>query len=196
LRGADKICATIAEISMPGSSAKQWRAFLSVSADQYGRLVNAIDRIGKGPWHDRMGRMLAPTLADLVNTRPMNGDPTIKNDLPNEFGIPNHRPDPTKPLVDNHHFVTGSSTAGKLYSANATCQDWTTATAGSRPRCGFSWPRSISGGTSSSHWISGIDAPGCVAGAELVQNGGAPPGSVIIGGGGGYGGFYCFALNP
>src|SRR5690606_18604670 len=31
LRGADKICSTIAEMSMPGSSAKQWRAFLSTS---------------------------------------------------------------------------------------------------------------------------------------------------------------------
>ena len=48
LRGADKICATIAERSMPGSSAKQWRAFLSVTADENGQPLNAIDRIGEG----------------------------------------------------------------------------------------------------------------------------------------------------
>ena len=49
LRGADKICATIAEMSMPGSSVKEWRAFLSVNADENGPPVNAIDRIGEGP---------------------------------------------------------------------------------------------------------------------------------------------------
>src|SRR6185436_17897407 len=51
LRGADKICAAIAELSMPGASAKQWRAFLSATAGgANGSAVNAIDRIGAGPW--------------------------------------------------------------------------------------------------------------------------------------------------
>ena len=48
LRGADKICATIAEKSMPGSSVKGWRAFLSVTDDGTGKPVNAIDRVGPG----------------------------------------------------------------------------------------------------------------------------------------------------
>ena len=43
LAGADKICTDIAESSMPGSSRKQWRAFLSTSQ------VNAADCIGSGP---------------------------------------------------------------------------------------------------------------------------------------------------
>lgn len=201
LRGADKICATIAEKSMKGSSVKGWRAFLSVTADASGKQVNAIDRIGEGPWYDRTGRVLAPKKADLLFARPQNGDPTIQNDLPNEDGVPNHRPDPTKPEDDNHHMVTGSSATGTLKSATATCKDWTTSvgsTANGKPSCGFAWPRSLGGGGGGqgSNWMSTFDAPGCAAGYEIIQAGGAPPGSVIIGGGGGYGGFYCFALNP
>ena len=60
LRGADKLCATIADKSMPGSSAKGWRAFLSATADEHGVQVDAIDRIGEGPWYDRVGRLWRP----------------------------------------------------------------------------------------------------------------------------------------
>jgi hypothetical protein len=193
LRGADSICSCIAEKSMPGSSVKLWRAFLSVTADAKGRQVNAIERIGNGPWYDRLGRLLAPTRADLINERPMNGDPVIKNDLPNEDGIPNHKPDGIN-TVDNHHFVTGSSVNGTLYNATATCEDWTSVTASGSPRCGFSWPRGSGGGMMGGvHWISGFDAGGCARGIELVLNN---LNSKIIGNAGGYGGFYCFALTP
>jgi hypothetical protein len=200
LLGADSICQCIAEKSMPGSKVKQWRAFLSVTKGPDGTQVNAIDRIGQGPWYDKLGRLLAPTLADLKNTRPMNGDATIKNDLPNEDGVPNHRPDPTVAAVDNHHMITGSKTDGTLYSATATCLDWTsTASSSGKPRCGFSWPRSMGkttmGGGSGSHWISGFDAGGCGAGIHITNDMGGMS-DPIVGAGGGYGGFYCFALNP
>jgi len=148
LRGADKICEAIAEKSMPGSSAKQWRAFLSATADENGNQIDAIDRIGEGPWYDRLGRLVAPTKADLIADRPQNGNSTIQNDLPNEFGVPNHQPDPSQPPVDNHHTLTGSNKQGRLYSETATCLDWTTA-AGSvddgQPRVGLSWPRETGG---------------------------------------------------
>ncbi|MBN1306748.1 MAG: carboxypeptidase regulatory-like domain-containing protein [Chitinispirillaceae bacterium] len=202
LLGADSICQCIAERSMPGSKVKQWRAFLSVAKGPDGTQVNAIDRIGQGPWYDRLGRLLSNNITELLNTRPAGADAAIKNDLPNEDGIPNHQPDPNQPAVDNHHFVTGTGTNGQLYSSTATCEDWTSVTANRGPHCGFSWPRggmwktTFGGGGSSSHWISAVSAPGCGAGIELVQRGGASPGSTIIGGGGGYGGFYCFALNP
>ncbi len=191
LSGADKICAEIAERSMPGSSAKQWRAFLCTSYQ------DAIDRIGDGPWYDRMGRLLANDKSELLNDRPLNADPEIKNDLPNEDGIPNHQPDPTQPEVDNHHMLTGCDQSGRVYSANATCRDWTTAdgsSANGDPRCGLSWPRGT--GDRGSNWMSGFAAPGCAPGIELEQLGGAAPGSDSVGAGGGYGGFYCFALEP
>jgi hypothetical protein len=198
LRGADKICATIAEKSLSGSSVKGWRAFLSVTADASGKQLNAIDRIGEGPWHDRLGRLVSPKKADLLNTRPMNGDPAIQNDLPNEHGVPNHRPDPNLPADDNHHTVTGSSATGTLASATATCKDWTTsdgASTNGKPMCGFSWPRGS--GSSGSNWMSTFSAAGCAPGYHFDNSGGqASATGNIIGNNGGYGGFYCFALNP
>jgi hypothetical protein len=142
LLGADSICQCLAEKSMPGSKAKGWRAFLSVTKDATGKQVNAIDRIGEGPWYDRLGRIFAKTKADLVRNRPIGIDTLIKNDLPNEFGVPNHKPDPNKPEVDNHLTVTGSDSTGKLFSATSTCLDWTSNTDTiNRPRCGLSWTR-------------------------------------------------------
>jgi len=197
LRGADKLCATIAERSLKHSSFKGWRAFLSVKQDAWGQQADAIDRVGPGPWYDRVGRVMAPTKADLLAQRPTNGDVAIRNDLPNEDGIPNQRPDPNLPAVDNHHTLTGSTTTGTLYNPNSststTCADWTTKepVVGVRPRTGWSW--SIQNRI---HWISGSDEGGCGAGINLVQNGGAQPNNPIVGSGGGYGGYYCFALNP
>lgn len=204
LRGADKLCATIAERSMPGSKNRGWRAFLSVSSDAYGKQVNAIDRIGNGPWYDRLGRQLAPTKADLIGVRPANGDATIRVNLPNEDGVLNKRPDPTKPEVDNHHMATGSDAEGKLKGATGTnkmkytCRDWTskTYTQGETPTCGFAWPRQLNNLTSGANWMTTFDAPGCAPGVDINGTGGPPPGSTTIGAGGGYGGYYCFALNP
>ncbi len=200
LRGADRLCATLAERSMPGASAKGWRAFLSASNGGDGRPVNAIDRVGSGPWYDRLGRLVAMDRASLVNTRPAGADPAIVNDLPNEDGVPNHAPDPTQGQVDNHHVLTGSDAQGNLL-AGSTCLDWTsargdTATEGV-PRVGLSWPRATGGrGTGGSHWLSAMDEAGCAPGVSIVENG-APDTSVpTVGSGGGYGAIYCFALTP
>ncbi len=189
LLGADSICSCIAEKSMPGSKVKQWRAFLSVVKGPDGKQVDAITRIGSGPWYDRKGRLLANNTSELLNDRPLNADIAIKNDLPNEDGFPNHYPDPNKPAVDNHHMVTGSTAKGTLYSAS-TCDDWTNVNASGKPRCGFSWPRTGNAG----NWISGFDAGGCKAGTWVNSSGMGTAGT--IGYGGGYGGFYCFALVP
>jgi hypothetical protein len=194
LSGADKICTELAEGSMPGSGAKGWRAFLSVSMGPGGGPVHAIDRIGAGPWYDRRGRLFAMAKADLLFARPRGADPAIANDFPNEDGVPNHRPDPTMPAVDNHHFLTGSDTQGRLYmGTNPTCSNWTSSarTVGIRPRIGFSWP---AGGRV--HWISGQDEGGCGAGVNIFGSGGSAPSNPIVGSGGGYGGIYCFALQP
>jgi len=198
LRGADKICAALAESSLAGAGAKPWRAFLSAKDGGSGTQVNAIDRIGSGPWYDRLGRLLAPTLADLMGTRPANGDATIKNDFPNELGVPNHDPDGTGD-VDNHDMLTGSNTSGELYAATANCLDWT-ASAGNKttegqPRVGHSWPRG-SGGGSQDSWMSSLTESGCAPGVNLVEMGGPQASSNTVGSGGGYGGFYCFSTTP
>jgi hypothetical protein len=203
LRGADKICSAVAERSMPGSAKKEWHAFLSAVAGDDGKQVSAIDRVGEGPWFDRLGRLVANTKADLLHDRPAGADPVIKDDLPNEDGVPNHQPDPTKPKEDNHHTLTGSNNQGSLYSPTATCLDWTSAkgdppTEG-KPRCGLSWPRMngpMVGMGESANWISSLLETGCAPGVNLVPTPPPGPEDVDVGNGGGYGQIYCFARTP
>lgn len=198
LRGADKLCAAIAERSMPGASAKGWKAFLCAADDGSGNPVHAIDRIGNGPWYDRLGRLFANNKSELLNTRPINADPAIKNDFPNEDGVPNHNPDGTG-QVDNHDMITGCNAQGRLYSATATCLSWESKlgnrTLEGRPRVGHSWPRTGPGGGDMANWISSLDESGCAPGVNLIETG-APGNDGTIGSGGGYGGFYCFADTP
>jgi hypothetical protein len=208
LRGADKICTTIAETSMPGNG-KTWRAFLSATSGEDGKAVNAIDRIGDGPWYDRAERLLAENKTDLANTRPEGADPAIINDLPNEDGVPNHAPDAGGGEVDNHDFLTGTDEDGKLFSTDAkyTCKDWTSVVGSDgTPHCGHSWPRGGGnmgggmggpGGGSGENWMSALNEAGCEPGAFIVEAGGpGANGTKSVGDGGGYGGIYCFALTP
>jgi hypothetical protein len=189
LSGADEICKQLAEASMPGNG-KTWRAFLSVTKGPDGNQVNAIDRIGEGPWYDRRERLFAMNKAALMNTRPLGADPVIIDDFPNEDGVPNH--DPGTGIIDNHNTLTGSSKMGTLASGGlaATCQDWTSSKAeGGKPQCGVSWPRSFI-----EHWISALREGGCAPGATAPGAEAGTPGTV--GALGGYGAFYCFALTP
>jgi len=202
IAGADKICTEVAEYSMPGAAQKGWRAFLSATTGgPDGGPILAIDRVGPAPWYHRLRRTIALTTSDLANTRPLNADPEIANDLPNEYGVPNHAPDGTR--VDNHHVLTGSNEQGRLAESNSavTCQDWTSSVgADGRPRCGMSWPRGgggwPGGGGGASHWISGFTAPGCAAYVEIIETGAGDPSTQGVGTGGGYGAIYCFALVP
>jgi hypothetical protein len=180
LEGADEICTRIAESSMPGSGAKGWRAFLSTTT------VNAITRIGTGPWYDRLGRVFAMDVEGLLMERPM-ADTLIINDLPNELGQPNRAGTGTG-MDDNHDTITASNTMGE-WDGGSTCDDWTSAEGSDGPRIGHSWPAN-----SGRHWIEAHTAPGCVPSVNLIQSGaGSGDG---IGNGGGYGGWYCFALMP
>ncbi|MET0591985.1 MAG: hypothetical protein ABW133_04750, partial [Polyangiaceae bacterium] len=87
LSGADEICRQVAERSM-ANNGKTWRAFLSVTQGPNGTPVHAIDRIGEGPWYDRVGRLFALSKEDLLQQRPRGADPAIINDFPNEYGTP------------------------------------------------------------------------------------------------------------
>jgi hypothetical protein len=187
LRGADKLCATIAEQSMPGAGAKGWRAFLSADEGEDGGVVNARDRVGQGPWYDRRGRLVAMNLGALLTTRPTGCDTAICNDLPNEDGVPNHAPEGAQ--LDNHDTLTGSNAQGNRV-AGANCRSWTTsATDAGRPPVGHSWPA-----MSGQSWMNAHPAGGCGAGVNLQQTGG--PNAPTVGAGGGYGGLFCFALQP
>jgi hypothetical protein len=213
IAGADDICRRVALTSSSCAGSKTWRAFLSTTSE------DAIDRIGSGPWHDRQGRLLANDVSELLHDRPINADPAIIDDLPNEFGIPNHDPEGTGP-VDNHQTLTGSGIDGRLYQQapgldmppmggrggsgfgtmttcqdgewtqeKATCWNWTVAEPRGCPRSGHSWPREGSG----VNWISVWNERGCAPGIVLDDFTG--PSGATVGAFGGYGGFYCFAKS-
>jgi hypothetical protein len=185
LAGADKICTEIAEISMPGSGAKQWRAFLSVENGSAGGPVNAVDRIGAGPWYDRLGRVVAMDVQSLLQERP-DADNAIADDLPNEDGQPNHTAGGEE--MDNHDVLTGSDENGELNGS--TCSDWTS-TSGDGPEAGHSWPAN-----SGQHWITAHGVAGCAPSVVMGQGSFGGDGDGGVGDGGGYGGIYCFALTP
>ncbi|MFC1609611.1 hypothetical protein ACFL6C_01505 [Myxococcota bacterium] len=185
LAGADDICQQIA--AGVGAGHKTWRAFLSVTSGPDHNPVDAIDRIGVGPWYDANGRLVAENIDGLMSDRP-NGDPQIVEDLPDEYGRG------LSQFGDNHDVVTGSDAQGRLDSTDptTTCQDWTSAVGPGSERqvtCGHSWPA-----RSGQNWISAHKLAGCSPGVNLVQNG--PGEGDCIGCSGGYGGIYCFALSP
>jgi hypothetical protein len=196
LSGADEICRQTAEMGMEGAGQKEWRAFLSTTTGGPANgPIHAIDRIGQGPWYDRLGRLVAMNLEDLAQPRPVGGHEVIVDDLPNEHGIPNGYPVPGGPRVDNHHILTGSDAQGMLYSTDMgdTCNNWTSSEGGTGiPRCGASWPRS-----DGDSWISYRDPGGCAPGYNLVEGADpAPEDALAVGSYGGYGGIYCFSLTP
>lgn len=189
LTGADKICTEVAETSLPNNG-KIWRAYLSTST------VDAIARIGNGPWYDRKGRLVALSVSGLLRARPADADPVIINDLPNEDGIPNHAPDGTE--VDNHNVLTGTNSQGALYSASANCLNWTSSeiTSAQRPRVGHSWLQGTppaGNAEGASHWASALIESGCGAGVNIAGGSGT---NGTVGSTGGYGAWYCFATSP
>jgi len=63
LAGADAHCQTLA--TAVGAGNRTWHAYLSTQARPGKPAVNARDRIGKGPWYNFRGEMIAQDLAHL-----------------------------------------------------------------------------------------------------------------------------------
>ena len=62
LAGADNHCQTLAQAA--GAGGKTWRAYLSTQAADGAPAVNARDRIGKGPWKNAKGAVVAKDVAE------------------------------------------------------------------------------------------------------------------------------------
>ncbi len=211
MAGADEICSQLAQRSSPGDS-KVWRAFSSSSGTVAGERVDALGRIGQGPWYDYNGRLLARDLAGLLpdeDGRPSAAEPQLGDMFTDENGE-NAR----MPGQDNHDTLTGSDSCGRLFSDGvsgriATCEDWTSNTVHGAPAnlggiggqvpVGHSWPRA-SGGFGNqpalgAHWIQDHTINGCEPGLDVDGGMGAPANDFRVGCGGGSGGFYCLALG-
>ncbi len=207
LAGADEICAMLAQQSNPGDT-KLWRAFLSNSGLHAGERVDAIDRIGGGPWYDFQGFQLALAPEDLLPLNDLEGRPRGADaQLAAMFTEENGGDARDRRDVDNHDMLTGSDKSGRLFDdgaagAVATCNDWTSSTLrgevgnafamGGQVPVGHSWPRNNVEGR---HWISEHTVNGCEPGADIAAGTAAPRDDFRVGAAGGYGGFYCFALN-
>jgi hypothetical protein len=185
LEGADAICQEIASRVCFGH--KTWKAYLSTSQ------VDAIDRVGSGPWYDHGGNLVANNAAGLVQgDRPAGG--ANNTGTFDEMGLfHDGKTDQNDDNIDDddHDTLTGSTSKG-VYSGFS-CDDWTSTTAtagggpgGGGPMCGHSWPAGSGQGWSQAH-----GARGCAAGVNFIQDG--PGMGNSVGTGGGYGGFYCFA---
>jgi hypothetical protein len=114
LAGADRICQTLAQAA--GSSGKTWHAYLSTQGQG---AVNARDRIGKGPWVNAKGVVVAKDLAELHGANHI----TKETALTEKGEVVNGRGD--RPNM--HDILTGSQPDGTAFAAgeDRTCGNWT-----------------------------------------------------------------------
>jgi hypothetical protein len=165
LAGADAHCQALAKAE--GSGDHTWRAYLSTSATKDQPAVNARDRIGKGPWYNAEGLLIASNLDQLHGANKLDKETAVTERL-----------DPIDGSA--HDILTGSRPDGTAFpeSENLTCANWTSGGAG-RAQVGHH-DRSGQGETGSS-WNSAHASRGCSE-ADLVATRGSSR-------------FYCFAVD-
>ena len=119
LEGADRHCQSLAQAV--GAGGKTWRAYLSTQGTG---AVNARDRIGKGPWQNAKGIVIANNLAELHGANNLNKQTALteKGDGVNGVGDTPNR----------HDVLTGSQADGTAFPGadDRTCKNWTSSTQG------------------------------------------------------------------
>jgi hypothetical protein len=171
LEGADAHCNALAKTA--GSKRTDWKAYLSTTQPGGDAGVNARDRIGKGPWRNAKGVVVAKNLSDLHSE---------KANITKETAL-TEKGEPVKgrgEKPNEHDILTGSDPSGRFSTAggDTTCGNWTkggegSAIVGHHDRAGLkdTWHMKS--------WNSSHGSRGCSQ-ENLVSSGGA-----------GY--FYCFA---
>jgi hypothetical protein len=124
LEGADKHCQTLA--AAVGAGGKTWRAYLSNTAMGGAPAVNARDRIGKGPWRNAKGVVVAKSVADLHGP---NNNLNKQTAISEKGEIINGRGD----SPNRHDILTGSQADGTAFppGEDRTCGNWTKSGEGS-----------------------------------------------------------------
>ena len=119
LDGADKHCQSLAQAA--GAGSKTWKAYLSTQGQG---AVNAKDRIGKGPWQNAKGVVVAKDVADLHGSNNL----TKQTALTEKGEVVNGRGD----TPSMHDVLTGTQVDGTAFPAgeDRTCGNWTRSTAG------------------------------------------------------------------
>jgi hypothetical protein len=173
LEGADAHCAALARAA--GSTLATWRAYLSTTLGGGDAGVNARERIGRGPWYNAKGVMIAKSVDDLHSD---NVNLTKQTALNEKGEVVSGRGDP----VNVHDILTGSDPMGNFSTAggDTTCGNWTksgegSAIVGHHDRAGLKPTKHMMS------WNSSHGSRGCSQ-DSLKASGGA-------------GLFYCFAAN-
>jgi hypothetical protein len=118
LEGADAHCRALAKAA--GATKNNWRAYLSTTAPGGDAGVNARDRIGKGPWQNAKGVVVAKNVDDL-HSASANVNKTTA--ITEKGEVVSGRGD----AVNMHDILTGSDPQG-MYSTSGgdtTCGNWT-----------------------------------------------------------------------
>ena len=117
LDGADRHCQTLAAAA--GAGARTWRAYLSTSAAGGSPAVNARDRIGRGPWRNAKGVVIARDLAELHGENNLSKETALteKADIVTGRGS----------WWNAHDILTGSQPDGAAFAGgeDRTCGNWT-----------------------------------------------------------------------
>jgi hypothetical protein len=171
LAGADAHCQQLAQ-----AGGKTWHAYLSTQGQG---AVNAKDRIGKGPWQNAKGAVVAKDVDDLHGNNNLTAATALDekgNPIPGRAGPP-----PNK-----HDALTGTQMNGTAFAAgeDRTCRNWTSGTQGSA-MLGHIDRQGLTDDPPAKSWNASHPSRGPGGGCsqpDLVSTGGA-------------GLFYCFATN-
>ena len=172
LAGADAYCEKLAAAVNAGG--KNWRAYLSTTASGSTPAVNARDRIGRGPWHNAKGVLVAASVDELHGTNMLNKETALTE----KGEVVSGRGDP----VNMHDILTGSAPDGRvaMASGDTTCGNWTQSGAGSAA-VGHHDRMGLDDSAPAKSWNASHGTRGCGMDA-LKATGGA-------------GLFYCFSAN-
>jgi len=175
LEGADRHCQSLAEAA--GIRGRTWRAYLSTQAADGAAAVNARDRIGRGPWQNAKGVVIARDVAELhgpdnnlnKQTALTEAGAMVKGrgDTPNE-----------------HDILTGSQPDGSAFSGaeDRTCGNWTKSGTDGAAMVGHHDRMGLNEEPPAKSWNASHPTRGGCSQDALRSTGGA-------------GLFYCFAEN-
>ena len=175
LAGADAHCQKLA--ASAGAGGRTWRAYLSTGWTATTPVVNARDRIGKGPWFNAKGELIASGVEQLHGANHL----TKATALTEKGALVNGRSD----TPNTHDILTGSRGDGTAFSSapglpEMTCGEWTKSGEGSA-MTGHHDRTGVAADAWAVSWNSSHNSVGCSPPA-LVRTGGA-------------GLFYCFAAD-
>ena len=177
IEGADRYCQTLAE--RHGAGGKTWHAYLSTQEAGGKPAVNARERVGKGPWQNFKGEVVATSVDDLHSD---NNKLSAMTSLSERgFIIPGVGFAPNR-----HDVLTGSTPEGKAFPAgeDRTCRNWTSSTQGAA-MVGHIDRKGLRDDAPARSWNSSHPSRGSDGGCSQAD----------LRGTGGDGLFYCFAAN-